>query len=611
VQRSSFCTKYELEDGFPSLSMRLLMFFVWCAQGLRDYPPQGRDPFIPDYAVNYYYTSLKEKMWESLSVSNCTIASNAFVPDGGYAAREGSAPDIYATVIPPRPSVIRRWNSILDAETPSNSTSRRKKSASETKTFRQFVQITNNLCKSELFAKFKRGEYARGKGCFKMMRYDKNNRPYKMVNAYGATLHPDHARCNFKQSAETCVTGSFRPTQLNSPKRANTQYPFLLEMKNALVARSGMVALPCGPFGLLSSCEAVNWGLAAAIDMVPHVHECFTPSAASNAAAGHGAHPDDPHEEDHCPYRRVDRIFLTSQYDDTQIGQFILESLPRLVYHLPLLYANPDIKIHFGFTKQPVLPIEVLPHTIFRWLGLYDRLVNGTVFAKHVYMPRDGACQEPGYNMWELFNLREVFLARAAKELGTGGRNNSRGWPSRSFGDEEIMRPEFDLDTDGSPNLDKPLIVIIKRSSSSYTKNQNDYTRRRWPSRHGGAQAVREQLLRVFPSHRVKIFSDQDYEMMNCMACQVQIFSKAAIVVAMHGAGLTNTIYMEPGGVVVECVPNFDSRMAPIVGIFPRLSAIAGLHHFSYWIPDNAGFSPAALANATRDFHRDVTLWSH
>jgi hypothetical protein len=66
VQRSSFCTKYELEDGFPSLSMRLLVFFVWFAQGLRDYPPQGRDPFIPDYAVNYYYTSLKEKMWESL-----------------------------------------------------------------------------------------------------------------------------------------------------------------------------------------------------------------------------------------------------------------------------------------------------------------------------------------------------------------------------------------------------------------------------------------------------------------------------------------------------------------------------------------------------------------
>jgi hypothetical protein len=83
------------------------------------------------------------------------------------------------------------------------------------------------------------------------------------------------------------------------------------------------------------------------------------------------------------------------------------------------------------------------------------------------------------------------------------------------------------------------------------------------------------------------------------------------MVVAMHGAGITNTIYMKPGGLVVECVPNFDSRMAPIVGIFPRLSAMAGLHHFTYWIPDNAGFSPALLANSTRDFYGNVHMWQH
>lgn len=584
-----------------------LLLFIYTVLSLRDHPPIGRDPYIPDYADHYYYTSIKEKMTESLSVSNCTMSSTTFYLDGDHAPKEDQISDIFATVIPPSAFIRQRWAAIMAAQEP-NASYAATHNRNGKKTFRQFIQVTNNLCKSDLFARFKAGHYARSKGCIKMTRYDVNHKPFKIVNSYGATLHPDHSRCQFKRSATACVSGSFKPTFLNSPDRANTQFPFLLQMKNAIIARSGQVALPCGPFGLFSSCEAVNWGLAAAINMVPHVHECY--SASSSPVHGGNIHAADPHDTDtNCPYQKVGRIFLTSQYDDTQIGQFILESLPRLVYNLDLLYANPDIKIHFGFTKQPTLPSDVLPHGIFRWLGLHDRLVNGTVFAKEIYMPREGACQEPGYNMWELFNMREVFINKATKELGEGGRNNSKGWKSKSFGREEIMTEEFDTDHDENSNNGKPRIIIIKRSSSDYTKNQNDYVRRRWPSRHGGAAGVRQELQRVFPGHVIKIFSDLDDEMMTCIACQVQLFSKADIVVAMHGAGLTNTIYMKPGGLVVECVPNFDSRMAPIVGIFPRLSAIAGLHHFTYWIPDNPSFSPALLANSTRDFMNDVMLW--
>lgn len=191
-----------------------------------------------------------------------------------------------------------------------------------------------------------------------MIQFDSNRQPFKIVNPYGATLHPDHARCDFKKSAEVCVTGSLRPTLLDLADRANRQFPFLVRMKNVIVARSGMAALGCGPFGLFSSCEAVNWGLAAAIDMVPHVHECDGAGGAASASGGEG--------HGGCAFKVYDKVFVTSQYDDTQIGQFILEALPRLVYHLPLLYANPDMKIHFGFTKQPVLPTEVLPHQFFK-----------------------------------------------------------------------------------------------------------------------------------------------------------------------------------------------------------------------------------------------------
>ena len=96
------------------------------------------------------------------------------------------------------------------------------------------------------------------------------------------------------------------------------------------------------------------------------------------------------------------RVFIMTQYDDTQIGQFILEALPKLVYHLPFLLANPDIKIHYGFTKQPTLPNFVLPHLFFKWLGVADRLLNGTFYAEKAFMPREGGCQDAGYNAWEV-----------------------------------------------------------------------------------------------------------------------------------------------------------------------------------------------------------------
>lgn len=45
-----------------------------------------------------------------------------------------------------------------------------------------------------------------------------------------------------------------------------------------------------------------------------------------------------------------------------------------------------------------------------------------------------------------------------------------------------------------------------------------------------------------------------------------------------------NTIFMNPRSVVIEIIPNdgMDSRHLPINGIFPRLSAIFGFHHYLY-----------------------------
>lgn len=58
-------------------------------------------------------------------------------------------------------------------------------------------------------------------------------------------------------------------------------------------------------------------------------------------------------------------------------------------------------------------------------------------------------------------------------------------------------------------------------------------------------------------------------------------------VMQVHGAGLVNTMYMPPGAVVVEAIPFdfIDSRHIPTIGIFARLAATFGLHHYTYVSP--------------------------
>ena len=45
-------------------------------------------------------------------------------------------------------------------------------------------------------------------------------------------------------------------------------------------------------------------------------------------------------------------------------------------------------------------------------------------------------------------------------------------------------------------------------------------------------------------------------------------------------------MYMKAQQIVVELVTVYDSRHAPLTGVFPRLSSLLGLHHYSYQIPE-------------------------
>lgn len=572
-------------EMIENLSRLLWLVLGLCMStfGHRSLGPTGWD--IVDFNDKYYYLNIVHKMDESLSVSNCTISTggqNQF--PRRLAPRSRDNADLTLKILPPNREVLEEWKSLRHSL---------EESHHRHATARQFVKVDPNLCKCKEFQGYMKGFFRRAKGCYKMYIIDpKTGRRKKRVNTYGATLHPDHSRCNIQAAIDLCKNALNGEGAIDYPWEievdtpiALTQYPFLIKAKDVVVAKSGMFALPCGPFGLYSSCEATNWGLPAARLHIKNVTECRD----SNGKR--------------CKVPVYDQIFVGSQYDDTQIGQFMTEDLPKIVYNLEFIRANPQMKIHFGFTKRDVLPTFVLPHNIFRWLGLSDRLINGSYYAKEAYMPREGGCQEPGYAMWEIYTMRKVFLDLAKKEIGVMGRNHSKGWgyPTLRMPDESYGPMDF---TQSDEDIHKPVVLLLKRSSSIFTQNQGDFKERRWPPEFGGAGGVRDALARVFPHHLVMVFSDKDSALMMCMPCQAQLFNRAEIVVGVHGAGLTNAVFMNPGGIMVEAVPHYDSRHAPITGIFARLAGMNGLSHFSYYLRKD--FSPDRLANETRAFYDTV-----
>jgi hypothetical protein len=528
------------------LTSSLFLYLLCCllcqlqrCLSLRDH---GAHPLVVDYHEHYMYKHLGDKMTESLSVNNCTMGGSYM---SGLADNQN--PDIVVTLLPPPQKVIEKWMPQQKHQSP----------------LRLFYQITDNICSSQKFREVSKGFYARAKGCYSVYVVNREGKRVKRINDYGATLHPEHTRCNFRILRSVCHQGNHAGIQMiDKTFRELGSFPFKVEAKNVLVSRSGMFALPCGPFGLFSSCEAVKWGLSTVANVSSHVHLC---------------------RKGQCPYPIYDKVFVMTQYDDTQIGQFMQEAFPKLIYHLDYLLAHPEVKIHYSFTKRATLPTFVLPHNFFAAFGLLDRLINGTIYAKEIIMPREGGCQDIGYNAWEVVTMRETFY-------------------------RHLHIPETTQFVWKKPaSLLPRTILLLTRSAYKFTQNKADYAKRSWSPQQ--ERVLVAALQRMFPDNPVEIFSDRNETLMTCPLCQAEMFTRAEIVIGYHGAGLSNAMFMKPGGVMVEVVYHYDSRHAPIIGIFPRICDIIGLHHFSYYVKDIT-LNVTQLAEEIHDFHQKVKLWS-
>ena len=135
--------------------------------------------------------------------------------------------------------------------------------------------------------------------------------------------------------------------------------------------------------------------------------------------------------------------------------------------------------------------------------------------------------------------------------------------------------------------------MLMKRSSNAkHTRNGRDLVRQ-WSEEF--TERILVDLGKAFPNYNVKLFSDRNVSLMTCHSCQIKEFVDTDVLIAMHGAGMANMLYMQPNRAIVEIGPyTNDGRCLLGGGPFSRAAFVMShnymVHHPPYeefkWISE-------------------------
>jgi len=339
--------------------------------------------------------------------------------------------------------------------------------------------------------------------------------------------------------------------------------PWIVMAKNAFVSMCGQIYAKCGLVHTNANCMATGYKSLGEAFQKKCSHEGVAVAKAAKSSSMKCA-PGTPFTE-HVYFH--ERVFVVAEVDDTYVYHIHLEIMPRLIYHLDFLLANPDIKILVGCdSKKGLNRTEAgLAHglqsmrPLMKMAGLsMDRLiVHSHIYAQEIYLPMEGGCQDPVYNTWQILKMRKVFMDFLNLPQPSGGGGEKQ----------------------------QPVILLMKRSSGTkHTRNGHDSVRQ-WND--AFTNRMLQALKTSFPRFEVRLFSDKNETLMACHECQIRAFAETDLLIGIHGAGLSNMLYMKPNSAVVEIGPyGNDGRCLLGGGPFSRMAAVLShnymIHHPPY-----------------------------
>ena len=361
-------------------------------------------------------------------------------------------------------------------------------------------------------------------------------------------------------------------------------------------------------------------------------------------------------------------IIDKTQVDDTHIYHIHIEIMPRIITHLQFLKDHPDIKILFGcdskkFEKATDAGVKyafMAIRPLMEMVGLsMDRLLLHThVYADQVYLPMEGACQDPVYNTWSILNMRKKFLQQLGYDpfayrskhkqpatLSTRRILNSNSdvidIASNNLQSLNDIRKALDVMkrekgiisishentiTSNAKNMSmviienesegkkkeagegkkvrKKMILLTRSKGAKHTRNSHDLVRQ-WSDEF--SMQVTSALEREFFDYDIVVMSDRNITLMGCHHCQVAMVADADVLVGIHGAGLAHQLYMKPNGAVFEIGPyQNDGRIVLGGGPFSRLATLLA-HNYAIHHPPHEEYKWIGKASSELDIYSMIT----
>eukprot|EP00475_Leptophrys_vorax_P003341 TRINITY_DN11963_c0_g1_i5.p1 TRINITY_DN11963_c0_g1~~TRINITY_DN11963_c0_g1_i5.p1 ORF type:complete len:499 (-),score=8.46 TRINITY_DN11963_c0_g1_i5:89-1393(-) len=229
----------------------------------------------------------------------------------------------------------------------------------------------------------------------------------------------------------------------------------------------------------------------------------------------------------------------------------LVEWMPQFHLLAPLLRAMPDVPL-LGLGEQwevyerlvqPLVgvPLDSFPHMSVKWNELF--------FAEEVFVPIYQGCGVPSPSLWD--RMRSRFLL---PPNGLPMFRPDQPWTPATEDGITAVAPRVPHDVAAA---DDWLVVLSHRNGT--TKRVLSHF-----------DQLRAAVESTFGRERVRVFEGG----MGIMEARA-LFSQARVLVAGHGAGMANMIFMRPNSLVLEIRPNV--RQA---GCFHFLAVACGHRYY-------------------------------